>query len=199
MANYDKSLVSRQSLISTRRMALDILYEPHRKISLYDRSWFVSHEHLNIRASSFHAACARCWLTFFAQCGIKSLYNEFLFYSFILSTTKCIYWVEKIITIILKNCGLIVKELPGALVRAWSLRQKLPVGTEHAFLLPFLSAVFRSSAVSKVVFMEYEFFSMMRIILFLLLRYSDSSWHCVCGIHKCKHRILQSSQIIACQ
>ena len=124
------------------------------------------------------------------------------FFKFLLISrffTKCIYWVEKIITIILKNCGLIVKELPGALVRAWSLRQKLPVGTEHAFLLPFLSAVFRSSAVSKVVFMEYEFFSMMRIILFLLLRYSDSSWHCVCGIHKCKHRILQSSQIIACQ
>ena len=58
MANYDKSLVSRQFLISTRGMTLNILYGPHRKISLYDRSRFVGHEQLNIRASPFHAACA---------------------------------------------------------------------------------------------------------------------------------------------
>ena len=50
MANYDDKsfFVSRQFLISTRGMALNILYDPHRKISLYDRSWFVAHEHLSI-------------------------------------------------------------------------------------------------------------------------------------------------------
>ena len=50
MANYDDKsfFISRQFLISTRGMALNILYDPHRKISLYDRSWFVAHEHLNI-------------------------------------------------------------------------------------------------------------------------------------------------------
>lgn len=69
MANYDKSLVSRQFLISTRRMALDILYGPHRKISLYDRSRFVGHEQLNIRASSFHAACAAAASHFLPSVG----------------------------------------------------------------------------------------------------------------------------------
>ena len=168
MANYDdKSFVPRPFLISTRGMALNILYGPHRKISLYDHSWFVSHEHLNIWASSFHAAC----LTFFAQCGFVS---KWISPNFFLYKTKMCCFDKMFKHFILRNCELIVKELSGA----WSWRQqKLPVGTEHAFLLPFLSAVFRSSAVSKVIFMEYEFFSTMRIILFLLIRYSGSSWH----------------------
>ena len=118
---------------------------------------------LNIWASSFHAAC----LTFFCPVWVLIKMNFFLF---LLWTKMCCFGKM----FILRNCELIVKELSGA----WSWRQqKLPVGTEHAFLLPFLSAVFRSSAVSKVIFMEYEFISTMRIILFLLIWYSGSSWH----------------------
>ena len=55
-----------KTLISTRRMALNILYDYSPKISLYDCSWFVSHEHQSIIIS-------RCMLLQnFLPCGINS-------------------------------------------------------------------------------------------------------------------------------